>query len=346
MGRPLLKGAFMLKYLVKRILQGIIVLFGVILITFILSTVIPADPARTWAGAKATDEQIAAARIELGLDKPVAVQFYKYIKNLLQGDFGTSYVTRRSVATELATRIPATLEMVFYGSFIGIVLGLVIGVLTAKYKDGPLDHIMRFLTIGSVSCPGFVSAIILQLVFYNILHILPLGGRLDTINTIMYEVPRITGWLTIDTLLVGNMVLFKDAVLHLIMPAMCLAPFLAGTVARMTRSNLLEILGEDYILAAKSYGVSSNKVLWHHALKNSIGTTATVTSLALATTLVGTFLVEAVFSWPGIGSFVADSVTSLDYPSIMGATIFTTLIYLVLNLLADIIIALDPRVTL
>lgn len=336
----------MLKYIINRLLQGVFVLFGVIVITFALSTIIPADPARTWAGAKATEEQLEAARIELGLDQPVTVQFCHYVGKLLHGDLGISYVTRRPVSQEMKERVPATFEMVFYGAVIGILSGLLIGVLTARYKDGILDHIMRFVTIGSVSCPQFVFAIMMQLIFYRILHIFPLGDRLDSINTLLYEVPKITGWLTIDCLLTGNMVLFWDAVWHLIMPALCIAPFLIGTVARMTRSTLLEILNEDYVLAARSYGIRENRVLWKHALKNSIGTTATVTSLALATTLVSTFLVEAVFSWPGIGSFLADSVTSLDYPCIMGATIFTTIVYLILNLIADIIVALDPRVRL
>ena len=334
----------MTKFIIKRILSGLLVLFGVVVVTFILQTVIPADPARTWVGQKATAEQLARARIELGLDKPLLEQFTTYLGNLLRGNLGVSYTTKRAIADELAEKIPATFELVFYGSLIGIVIGLIMGVLAAKHKDKPIDHIVRFLSIGLNSCPGFVLAIILQLIFYRSLHLLPLGDRISVQSSIMYKIPNITGWLTIDSLLVGNMGLFKDAVLHLILPSLCIAPFLAGTVARMTRSTLVEVLSEDYILAARSYGIKEKRIMWHNALKNSIGTTATVTALAIATQLVSTFLTEMIFSWPGIGTFMANSVMGLNYPAIMAGTIFTTLCYLVLNLIADIIVGLDPRV--
>ena len=334
----------MAKFIIKRIMSGLLVLFGVVVVTFILQTVIPADPARTWAGQKATAEQLAKARLELGLDKPIFEQFRIYISNLLKGNLGVSYTTKRAIADELAEKIPATFELVFYGSLIGIIIGLILGVLAAKHKDKPIDHIVRFVAIGLNSFPGFVSAIILQLIFYRALGWLPLGDRISVQSSIMYKIPNITGWLTVDSLLVGNIPLFKDAILHLILPSLCIAPFLTGTVARMTRSTLVEVLSEDYILAARSYGIKESKILWHSALKNSIGTTATVTALSIATQLVSTFLIEMIFSWPGIGTFMANSVMNLNYPAIMAGTIFTTLCYLILNLVADIIVGLDPRV--
>jgi peptide/nickel transport system permease protein len=334
----------MAKFILKRLMSGLLVLFGVIVVVFILQTVIPADPARSWVGQKATAEQLARARVELGLDKPIWTQFITYIKNLIHGNLGVSYTTKRAIADELAEKIPATFELVFYGALIGVISGLIMGVLAAKHKDKFIDHLVRFISIGFNSCPGFVLAIILQLIFYRGLNLLPLGDRVSVQSSIMYTIPDITGWLTIDSLLVGNMKLFKDAVQHLILPALCIAPYIMGTVARMTRSTLVEVLSEDYILAARSYGIKEKRVLWHSALKNSVGTTATVTALAIATQLVSTFLTETIFSWPGIGSFMSNSVMNLNYPAIMAGTIFTTLCYLVLNLIADIIVGLDPRV--
>lgn len=345
MCRPSLKGdSGMIRYIVKRLLLGILVLFGVTVITFSITHLLPSDPARSWAGAKATEEQVAAARIELGLDKPIHVQFAKYISDLLHGDLGVSYTSRRPITAEMAEAVPATLELVFYAIFFGIILGVIMGVFAAKYKNGILDHLVRIFAIGSASIPSFVFAMVLQLIFFQKLGWLPLGGRLSTTATILYNVPNITGWLTIDSLLVGNFALFQDALLHLILPAIPIAVYPAGTVARMTRSSLVEVLNEDYIMAARSYGISESKVLWKSALKNTIGTTATVAALSIGYTLVGTFLVESIFGWPGIGKFMSDSVTSLDYPAIMGATLFSTVAYLILNLIADIIVALDPRV--
>ena len=159
----------------------------------------------------------------------------------------------------------------------------------------------------------------------------------------MYQLPNITGWLTIDSLITGNWVIFKDALLHLILPAIPIAVYPMGTVARMTRSSLLEVLGEDYLTAARSYGIKESFILWGYALKNTIGTTATVIALTIGYTLVNTFLIESIFSWPGIGKYVAESVLAMNYPAIMGVTLFSTVAYLLLNLLADLVIAIDPR---
>ncbi len=171
-----------------------------------------------------------------------------------------------------------------------------------------------------------------------------MGDQLSTNIKLMYEIPKITGFLTVDSLITGNFVVFKDALRHLILPGITIAMYPIGLVARMTRSALLEILNEDYIRAARSYGLSERLVLWSYALKNSLGPTVTVVTLSIGYTLVNTFLVESIFSWPGIGNYVATAVVSLDYPAIMGVTIFSACAYVILNLIADIIIALDPRI--
>ncbi|MEA4964097.1 ABC transporter permease [Lutispora sp.] len=336
----------MKKYIFKRIFTGLIVLLGVITITFITARVIPSDPAAKWVGPKATPEQIALAEKELGLDKPMPVQYANYIKDLLKGNLGRSLRTKQPITQELGEYIPATMEIVLFGFLLAVVIGIPLGIYSAKKKDRMLDHVSRFFSIGAVSLPAFWVALFFQLVFYKNLELLPLGGRLSVETTIFYTVPDITGMLLFDSLITGNFMIFKDALVHIILPGITIALYPIGLVARMTRSALLEVLNEDYITSIRSYGVSETKVLWKYALKNTLGPTATVLTLSLGYTLVNTFLVETIFSWPGLGNYVATSVTTLDYPAIIGVTIFSATCYVILNLIADLIIALDPRVRL
>lgn len=336
----------MWKYIFKRVAMGMIVLLGVLTITFIMARVVPSDPATKWVGPKATPEQIKAAEIELGLDKSIYIQYVTYLKDLLHGDLGRSLRTKQPIILELAEFIPPTLELVLIGFILAILIGIPLGIYSAKKKDKALDHASRIFSIGSVSLPAFFVALLLQLIFYRNLKLLPLGGRISIEATIFGDVPRITGMYLIDTLMTGNFELFVDALKHIILPGLTIALYPIGLVTRMTRSALLEILNEDYITAIRSYSVNETKVLWKYALKNTLGPTVTVLTLSLGYTLVNTFLVETIFSWPGLGSYVATSVTTLDYPAIMGVTIFSATCYVLLNLVADIIIAMDPRVRL
>lgn len=320
------------------------VLFGVILITFFLTRVIPSNPAAQWVGPRATLEQIQQATIELGLDKPIPVQFVKYLRNLFNGNLGYSLRSKQPVINELKTYLPPTLELIFFSTILAVFIGIPLGVNAAKNKDKALDHFCRFFSIGAVSLPTFWVALFLQLIFYRWLDLLPLGGQLDTRIKMLYAIPNYTGFLFLDSLFSGNWIIIKDVFSHMILPAVTIALYPIGLVARMTRSALLEILGEDYIKAARSYGLKERLVLWKYALKNSLGTTVTVLALSIGFTLVNTFLIEAIFSWPGIGSYIATAVVALDYPAIMGVTLFSAFSYILLNLTADIIIALDPRV--
>lgn len=334
----------MKKYILKRVLLGIIVLFGVIAITFMITRVIPSDPAAKWVGPRATPEQIQEARIELGLDRPLYIQFGKYISDLLHGDFGKSLRSHQPVSQELKNYIPATVELVFLATLLAVIIGIPLGIYSAKFKNKWIDHISRLFSVGAVSLPTFWVALFLQLIFFSKLDILPLGGRISTEISIMYGIPKITGLLLFDSLVTGNFTIFQDAVSHIILPGITVALYPIGLVARMTRSALLEILSEEYIIASRSYGLSEGLVLWKYALKNSLGPTATVLALSIGYTLMNTFLVESIFNWPGIGRYISDAVIGLDYPAIMGVTIFSAVVYLALNLFADIIIALDPRV--
>ena len=336
----------MKKYILKRLLLGCIVLLGVIVIIFTITRVVPSDPAAKWAGTRATPAQIEAARVELGLDRPVVIQFVNYVGDLVQGDLGYSLRTRNPVVNDLKTFIPATIELVLIGTIFAMFIGIPLGLYSAKYKNKLLDHISRFFSIGCVSLPVFWVALGLQLIFYSGLGWLPLGGRLSVAVTLSYEIPHITGMLIFDSLITGNWVIFADAVKHIILPAIPIALYPIGLVSRMTRSALLEILNEDYITAERSYGLSERLILWVYALKNSLGPTATVVTLSVGYTLMNTFLVESIFNWPGIGKYVASSVLSMDFPAIMGVTIFSAICYMLLNLIADLVISLDPRVRL
>ncbi|MBO5995403.1 MAG: ABC transporter permease [Firmicutes bacterium] len=336
----------MKKYILKRILLSIIVIFGVVTITFIIARVLPSDPAAKWAGSRATPEQLEQARQELGLDDPLIVQYGHYISDLLHGDLGKSLNTKRPVIKELKQYIPATLELVIIAFIFAIIIGIPLGIYSAKKKDKLFDHVSRVFSIGAISLPTFWVALFLQLIFYKSLQWLPVGGELSVEMTIFYERPNITGMLCLDCLLTGNIPMFVDALKHLILPCITIALYPIGLVARMTRSALLEILNEDYITAGRSYGIKESRMLWKYALKNSLGATATDVALAMGYTLTDTFLVEAIFAWPGIGKYISDAVTTLDTPAIIGVTIFGSLCYIILNLLADIIIASDPRIRL
>jgi peptide/nickel transport system permease protein len=331
-------------YIIKRLLLGAMVLMGVVVITFFLARIIPSNPAAQWVGPRATQEQIDQATIDLGLDKPLYVQFGKYIQALTKGDLGKSLRSKQPVSTELAAFLPPTIELIIFSTILAILIGIPLGLNAAKRRDQALDHFCRFFSVGAVSLPTFWVALFLQLIFFSILGILPLGGQMDTKIKLLYTVQDRTGFLLLDSILSGNWIVAKDVFRHMILPAVTIALYPIGLVARMTRSALLEILSEDYIKAARSYGIKERIVLWNYALKNSLGTTVTVLALSIGYTLVNTFLVEAIFSWPGIGRYIATAVVALDYPAIIGVTLVSAFAYIMLNLFADIIIALDPRV--
>lgn len=334
----------MKNYIIKRLLLGAMVLMGVVVITFFLARIIPSNPAAQWVGPRATQEQIDQATIDLGLDKPLYVQFGRYIHDLSKGDLGKSLRSKQPVSKELAAFLPPTIELIIFSTILAILIGIPLGLNAAKKRDQALDHFCRFFSVGAVSLPTFWVALFLQLIFFSILGILPLGGQMDTKIKLLYTVQERTGFLLLDSIISGNWVVAKDVFRHMILPSVTIALYPIGLVARMTRSALLEILSEDYIKAARSYGIKERLVLWNYALKNSLGTTITVLALSIGYTLVNTFLVEAIFSWPGIGRYIANAVVALDYPAIIGVTLVSAFSYIMLNLFADIIIALDPRV--
>jgi peptide/nickel transport system permease protein len=332
------------RFVARRLLLGLFIIIGVLVLTFLATRVAPSDPAQQWAGPRATPAQVEKAAAELGLDKPLPVQLLDYLKNVARGDLGTSLQSHRPVASDLRDLLPATLELIFFSTLIGASLGILLGVVSAMRKDTWLDSMSRVVSVGAVSIPVFWLALFSQLLLFRWLGLLPLGGQQSLAAQMASEAPRVTGFLAFDALLNGDFGVLGDALVHLIMPALVLSAYSIGLVARMTRAALVEVLNEDYIRAARSYGIRERTVVWRFALKNSLGPTATVLALSIGYTLTNTFLIEAIFQWPGIGAYIAQAVTSLDYPAIVGVTIVSAVAYVLLNLVADFVIALDPRV--
>ena len=335
------------EYIIKRLFFAIIVLINISIITFFISRVLPSDPAAAWVGSHPTQEQIAKATVYLGLDKPIYTQYLIYIRSILQGDLGTSIKTHQPILSELRTYLPATLELVIASTIIAIIIGIPLGVLSGAKRGGWMDNITRLVSIAGVSIPTFWLGLMLQLIFFAKLGILPIGGRISTEVAINFPVEQITGFYVIDTILTGNWVAFKDALIHLILPAVTLSAYATGLTIRMTRSTMIEILNEKYILAARVAGLPQKTILFVLALKNAIVPTLTVLGLSFVYSLTGAILVEIIFSWPGLGTYITNAVLSIDFPVIVSVTLIVTIFYVFTNLIIDLIqAALDPRVTL
>jgi peptide/nickel transport system permease protein len=335
------------EFLLKRLLLALLVLFGVSVITFLIARVLPSDPAAAWVGPRSTTDQIAKATVYLGLDDPLHVQYFRYIGQVLQGNLGTSIKSHHLIRSELRTYLPATLELVFAAMLLAAVIGVPLGVLSGANKGGWLDNLTRLISVAGVSIPTFWLGLILQLVFFARLGWLPLGGRISTEVALNCPVQQITGFYTIDTLLKGNWVAFKDVLLHLILPSVTLATYAIGLSIRMTRSTMVEILNERYILAARVAGLPRRTILFVLALKNAIVPTLTVLGLSFVYSLTGDILVEVIFTWPGLGLYVTNAVLSIDFPVIVSVTLIVTIFYVATNLVLDMIqAAIDPRVSL
>jgi ABC-type dipeptide/oligopeptide/nickel transport system permease component len=333
----------MLHYLIRRLAFVVVVLFGITLITFMLERVVPGDPARLLAGARASQHVVNQVRRSLGLDRPLFVQYVSYLSLLAHGNLGQSIVTRNPVTQDLGQFFPATLELILYAMVLGVVIGIIIGVVSAQ-RGGKTDVVGETIATTSLSVPVFWLAILLQLLFYSRLHLLPAGGRLTPGVT----PPRsITGLYTVDALLEGNIPLFLDALRHVLLPAVVLMIPEVGLVAKTVRASMLEVLGKDYVRAAQAKGLTPRRVYFRHALRNALLPAVTVMGLEFGLLISGTVFVETIFSWPGLGSYTDQAIASSDYNAIMGVTIVVAVAYVLVNLFVDLLYAyLDPRVRL
>lgn len=331
----------MIAYLRGRLLSLIPVLFLLLVMVFSLARFIPGDPAIALLGPGATDEQIAALRGQLNLDRPAHEQFLLYVKGLAQGDLGTSLKTGRPVRDEIAERLPATLELTFVATFLALLVGVPAGVAAALGHNRLPDHVIRIVSLTGVSTPAFLLALLLQMVFSIGLGWLPISGRL---SPYIIDDP-ITGFALLDAVLLGDLARLQDALLHLLLPAAVLAAFLASIVARFVRNSLVEVLGEDYIRTAHAKGLGYSQVIVRHGLRNALLPAITVVGLSFAELLGGAILTETVFSWPGVGRLMLDAIRNRDYPMIQGATLVFALLFVLTSLAVDLLYGLlDPRI--
>jgi peptide/nickel transport system permease protein len=311
-------------------------------VTFVISRFLPADPVLAVVGDHASDSTIQAARIRLGLDQPIIVQFWLYLKHVLLGDLGTSIRTGLPISQELLRVFPATLELATLGVLIGIVFGIPLGVWAAVRKDSMIDHGVRFVGLIGYSVPIFWLGLMGLLIFYFKLDWLPGPGRLD----FGYEdmITPITGLMTVDTLILGETDLFWNALAHLILPASLLGYYSLAYISRMTRSLMLGQLRQEYILTARVKGVSERRVVWGHAMRNILVPLLTVIALSYGNLLEGSVLTETVFTWHGLGLYITDSIFGQDMPAVLGGTVVVGIIYIFINALTDVAYrVLDPR---
>jgi peptide/nickel transport system permease protein len=318
-------------------------LLGLILVTFLIGRAMPIDPVIAIVGDHATPDVIARVRLQLGLDDPLWEQFIIYLRNLLQGDLGNSVMTSHPVTADIAHFFPATLEVATAAIIVAVVFGIPLGVFAAAWQGSRFDHVVRVISLTGQSVPIFVLGLLSLLVFYAKLGIAPGTGQLD----VAYEglVPRVTGMLVIDAALAQDWDSFWDALAHLAQPALVLAYFSMAYITRMTRAFMIESLAGEYVITARAKGLSAARVLWRHAFGNIAVRLITVLALAYAGLLEGAVITETVFSWPGIGLYLNVSLLNADMNAVLGATLVIGMVYLVLNLLADVAYhLLDPRV--
>ncbi|MBD9157444.1 MAG: ABC transporter permease [Lachnospiraceae bacterium] len=333
-----------LKFIGKRLIYLVVMLFGVATLVFILTKMIPGDPTVANLSQRALNdpEVVAAYRAKYGLDQSVFVQYILYIKNLLHLDLGTSIRTNKPVLDELARCYPATIELALFAIILAALLGILFGVISAMKRNSILDQMVRALSVTGVSIPSFWFALLVLYFFYYKLHIFPGPGRLSN----SFSAPAtVTGMYVIDSLIEGNPAKALDALQHLILPGLVLAAFTMGLITRTTRSNLLDVMSTDYIRTARAKGLSRVGLIVRHALGNALIPVLTVIGLGLGNLLGGMVLVETIFNWPGVGQFAYESVLSVDYPSIIGVALLIALNYMVINTVVDILYGvIDPRV--
>ena len=331
----------MRRYAVRRALTIVPVLLGVSVLVFSFIHLIPGDPALTMLGERATPEKVTEVRARLGLDRPIWQQYLLYVGNALRGDLGVSIVRGDPVASDLLRRFPATVELAMAAIIAAVALGIPIGVASAVWRNSPLDSLARLGALTGVSMPIFWLGLVLAWVFGVQLRLLPTGVRRSSGTAF---VPW-TNFVILDALLQRDWPTFVDALRHLILPALALATIPLAVVARMTRASMLEVLSREYIRTAEAKGLSRRAVVLRHALRNALLPVLTVVGLQVGRLLAGAILTETIFSWPGIGLWVYESIESRDYAIVQGVSLFIAVIVVGVNLITDVLYAaVDPRI--
>ena len=314
---------------------------GLIVIVFLISNVIPTDPVRIMAGENATQEQVDALRVKLGYDKPLAIQLLRHFQDVLSGNLGTSIYTQRPISEDLFRRLPATLELSLSAITLAILLGIPLGVISALKRNAWIDQVLRVLSVSGLAFAAFWLAMELQFLFSMTLRIAPLNGRIDGFGP-----DHVTGFMTIDSLIAGDMESFRSALWHLCLPTLTLAMPAAATIVRFSRAGVLEVINSNHVLYQRAMGIPSRLITWKYVLRNALISTVTQIGLIFGVLLTNAVVVETVFDWPGLGSFAVQSILQSDHKAIIGFTIWTGGLIVVVNLLVDVVHSLiDPRGT-
>ncbi len=331
------------KSLAATLSSVLLTLFGLTVLTFLIGRVMPVDPVIAAVGDNAPEDVILRVRTEMGLDQPIPVQFLHYLYQLAHGDFGMSVLTKNPVATDIVRFFPATFELATAALILAALIGIPLGVWAAVRQGTFTDQAIRVVCLAGHSVPVFMLSLISLLIFYSWLDLAPGPGRQDIIYDGMID--TVTGILTIDTLLAGDFDAFKDALAHMAQPVIILAYFSMAYIARMTRAFMIDALKGEYVITARAKGLSLTKVIWGHAFPTVAVQLVTVMALTYAGLLEGAVVTETVFSWPGIGQYLTVSLMNADMNPVVGTTLLIGLIYVGLNLIADILYrVLDPRV--
>lgn len=334
--------ARMVQYLTRRLIGLVFVLLGMTVVMFVIVRLIPGDPVRAVLGYDATTEMVEAFRAHYGLDRPVHVQYLAFLSGLLRGDMGRSTTSGAPVVRDLATYLPATVELATASVVISILLGFPLGVLAAINRGGLVDRLATTASLVFIATPVFWFGLLLQLVFYRVLGWLPYGGRIGDLPP---EFASHTGLLVIDALLNGDLRVLWDALSHLLLPAFSLSALLIASVARTTRMSLGQSLSELYVQTARSKGLARRVVVFKHALRNALVPIVTVVGLRIGELLGGAVITETIFQWPGIGSYAVRAISHLDTSAILGFSIVAVTAYALINLVVDVAyMFLDPRI--
>lgn len=329
----------------KRLLGALPNLFGIVLITFLLTRALPGDPAAFFAGPAGTQEAVAQVREKLGLNKPLPEQFWIYLKDLARGDLGQALSTGQPVRQEILTRLPASLELVLASLAFAVVVAVPLGIAAARHPNSWIDHACRLVTTAGVSLPTFFTGLLLAYVFYFVLGWAPSPlGRLDPYLT---APPTVTGLYTVDALLAGDAKLFVAAAKQMILPVLTLGIFVLAPLARMTRASMLAVLSADFVRTARASGLSTGTVLVRYAFRNALLPVVTTLGMVFSFLLGMSVIVEKVFAWPGVGSFALEALVASDYAPVQGFVLTMALLYTLLNLVIDLLyVVIDPRVRL
>jgi peptide/nickel transport system permease protein len=334
------------RYILRRLIAMPFLVLGIVTLAFVLTTVTKGDPLTAIVSERQMNnpEVVAAAKARWGLDRSLPERYVIYVGNLVTGDMGTSFISRRPVARDILYRLPATMELVIAAMLVGSTIGITLGVLAAYFRNSVIDHLARLFALFGSSIPVFWLGLALLYLFSVKWGVLPGPGRVDA----RMQLPNsITGFLTLDALIAGDLRVLVSALWHLILPAFVLGWAVAGTISRLVRANMLDVLGREFILTARAKGAGEFRVVVRHALRNTLVPTLTVIGYSFAYLLTGAILTETIFSWPGMGSYAVDAARGLDFPAIIGVTIVGGVVFLLTNLITDVAyVVANPRVRL